>query len=111
MRSAVPSNVTIEFVIFVTDVTATASPIPFNAEDLVANDFPDRLFCNTLLMSPPEITKFVKSAPLKNVKAKKLDKFQQIPLTWLQVFKLFHKSHTNFPRGLIINLGSGVGVC
>lgn len=96
---------------FVKEGTSTVSPVPFNVDSMIAANFPDRIYCNTQLVATPAVTKFVKSAPVKNVKSKKLDKFQQIPLTWLQVFKLFHKSHQDYPHGLVVNIGSGVGVC
>ena len=63
----------IEFVMFVKEGTSTSSPVPFNAAAMVATKFPDRVFCNTLLTTPPAVTKYVKSAPVKNVKSKKLD--------------------------------------
>lgn len=100
---------TIEFVMFVNNDASEHTPIPFNATEMAQQKFPDRIFCNTQLGPPPATTKYVKHSSGKG-RSVVLDTFQLTPLTWLIVFRLFHKPIPHFPYGLIVNVGSGVGV-
>lgn len=109
VREDLPFNVTIEFIMFVNKDASEYTPIPFNAIEMAMQKFPDRIFCNTQLVPPPAPTKFVKHSPGKG-RSIVLDPFQQIPLTWLIVLKLFYKVIPQYPYGLLVNIGSGVGV-
>lgn len=94
---------------FVNKDASEHTPIPFNAIEMSTQKFPDRIFCNTQLVPPPAPTKFVKHTQRKG-RSVVLDTFQQIPLTWLTIFKLFYKAIPGYPYGLLLNIGSGVGV-
>lgn len=114
LRTGMVAPITLEFLFFVRKSSSIYTPYPFNALSLTKDDkprIPDRVFYNCLLTAAPANTKYVKSAPGERKRSEPFDPNQQIPLTWWILFRLFHQQIPKFEFGLILNIGSGVGVC
>ena len=98
---------TTEFVMVHGTGASDSRPFSFNATAMNAVGYPDRLFQNVVLMPTLTSSKLRKAGPDMAKPKSVVDKQQQSPFTWMNVFLNFCELHTS---DVILNIGSSVGV-
>ena len=107
-NTSVPLNCITEFILFYPLGSRKSNPFPFRPKEMFEEGYPKRLFCNSILVPGLPVKQRLRA--LENAQNPKqvLDVNEQQAMTWFQMFSLFSEP-TNFP--VVLNIGSGVGVC
>ena len=107
-NTSVPLNCITEFILFYLLGSRKSNPFPYRPKEMFEEGYPKRLFCNSILVPGLPVKQRLRA--LENAQNPKqvLDINEQQAMTWFQMFSLFSEP-TNFP--VVLNIGSGVGVC